>query len=80
MNELKLKANEQYAKLISSKGIRKRVKWDKTTMMCIRYHINGQCVNHCRHAASHVPANQVPNKKKTDMITFLKKMQVLTMQ
>jgi hypothetical protein len=73
IKELKLKVNEQYAKLISGKGVRERVKWDDTTIMCVRYHINGRCVKHCKHAASHVPADQVPNEKKTDMITFLEK-------
>jgi hypothetical protein len=79
IKELVLKANENYAELIRGKGVNDRVKWDDDTMMCVRYHINGRCVKHCRHSKSHVPANQVPNKKKTDMIDFLKKMRELTM-
>ena len=61
ISDFKLGANEQYSKLNSGKSVRDRVKWDDSTMMCVRYHIGGRCVKHCKHAASHVPANQVPN-------------------
>jgi hypothetical protein len=77
--EFKLGPNEQYSKIISGKGVRERVKWDETTMMCVRWHIGGRCVKHCKHAASHVPANCVPNEKKTDMMTFVRKMRALAM-
>ena len=78
--EFKLSANEQYSKLISGKGVKDRVKWDNDgCMMCERWHIGGRCVKHCKHAASHVPANQVPSEKKTSMTGFVKKMRELAM-
>ena len=73
--DFKLKANEQYVKLISGKGVKERVPWDNEgCMMCVRWHIGGRCVRHCKHVASHVPASQVTSEKKTKMTGFLKKM------
>jgi len=73
--DLKLNANENYVKLISGKGVKERVPWDEDgCMMCVRWHIGGRCVRHCKHAASHVPASQVPSEKKAKMTGFLKKM------
>ena len=79
-DQIKLGATKQYSKIISGKGIKDCVKWDRNLcMMCVRWHINGRCVKHCKHSASHVPANQVPNEKKTGMISFVKKMRELAM-
>jgi hypothetical protein len=76
--DLKLNANENYVKLISGKGVKERVSWDdEGCMMCVRWHIGGRCVRHCKHAASHVPASQVPSEKKAKMTGFLKKMREL---
>ena len=78
IDDLKLNANEQYVRLISGKGVKDRVAWDNEgCMMCVRWHIGGRCVRHCKHAASHVPASQVPSEKKTKMTGFVKKMREL---
>ena len=78
IDDLKLNANEQYVRLISGKGVKDRVAWDNEgCMMCVRWHIGGRCVRHCKHAASHVPASQVPSEKKAKMTGFLKKMREL---
>ena len=78
--DFKLGLNEQYSKLISGKGVKERLAWDaEGCMMCVRWHIGGRCVLHCKHAASHVPASQVPSEKKMKMTGFVKKMRELAM-
>ena len=78
--DFKLGANEQYSKIISGKGVKDRVKWGEDgCMMCVRWHIGGRCVKHCKHAESHVPANQVPSEKKTSMAGFVRKMREMAM-
>ena len=75
-----LKNMEEYDKVFKGKGGECRVLWtDEKSWMCVRWYIKSGCMSNCKHAASHVPANQVPNETKTDMMTFMRKMRSLTL-
>ena len=43
------------------------------TKMCISWHMKGDCFRDCKHAASHVKADEIPNGKVLAMKKYIAK-------
>ncbi len=72
----KLKEGESWKKTFKTvKNTDDRPSWEgkKTKKMCIKYHILGNCFDNCDRLESHVPKDQIPAVKVTEMCAFITK-------
>ncbi len=71
----KLKDGESWKKTFKSAHTDDRPSWDgeKSKKMCIRFHILGNCFEDCDRKESHVPKDQIPTEKVTEMCKFIAK-------
>jgi hypothetical protein len=69
--EFKMKEGETWEKTFQGKCINKRVKLDGV-IMCPRFHTKGYCWKEgCKFSKTHIPANEVPSKTKTQYMQFM---------
>ena len=69
--KFKMKEGETWEKTFQGKCIDKRVKLDGV-IMCPRFHTKGYCWKEgCKFSKTHIPANEVPSKTKTQYMQFM---------
>ena len=71
----KMREGESWRKNFKSANIDDRPTWtgEKTSKMCLRFHILGECFESCDRKESHVPKNQIPAERVADMCRFIAK-------
>lgn len=72
VEEFKMKQGEDWKNDFSGKCIEHRPSWGKK-FMCPRWHTGGFCFKSCKNAESHVNDDKVPQDKRKEYRTFLKK-------
>jgi hypothetical protein len=71
----KMREGESFRKNFKTAHKEDRPTWDgtKSSKMCIRYHILGQCFESCDRKESHLPKEQLPADKVEEMRAFIAK-------
>eukprot|EP00957_Ditylum_brightwellii_P111813 8528289-Ditylum_brightwellii.AAC.1 len=66
-----MKEGKTWKEMFCGKCANERLAWDDTSRMCAHFQINGDCFEDCQNAASHVPENKIPQKKKKEFVTIM---------
>ena len=71
----KMKPGETWKKTFKKAQVDHRPSWNgvKSKQMCIKFHIEGSCFTTCDRVESHVPKDQIPAEKVTEMCSFIAK-------
>lgn len=71
----KMREGETWKKTFKGVHVSSRPTWDgeKTSKMCIKWHIHGECFECCDRKESHVPKEEIPAAKVTEMCAFIAK-------
>jgi hypothetical protein len=71
----KMQPGETWKKNFKKEQVKHRPSWNgvKLKQMCIKYHIEGSCHTACERIESHVPKDEIPADKVTEMCAFIAK-------
>lgn len=71
----KMREGKSWKQMFTSKNMNERPSWngDKSTKMCVRYHVLGKCFKSCNRKESHKPKDQIPADKVVEMCAFIAK-------
>ena len=67
-----LEVGKNFPQMFRGKLVEARSKWGKKKM-CVRWHTKHSCFKTCKHKESHVPNSKVPEQKKNEVRTYVKK-------
>ncbi len=73
--DFKMKLGESWKKNFKTSNVNDRPTWDgeKSTKMCLCWHVLGECFEGCDRKESHVPKDMIPTDKVTGMCAFIAK-------
>ncbi len=72
-DEFKLLPGETWKDNFASILPHDRPNWGPKEKMCAWWMIKGDCFDNCSRKVSHVPNENIPNEKRVDFLTFMKK-------